>query len=370
MTRSATVSVDQGTNAGRLRFDAGAVRQCERTIQGVGNRRWATTRRLNSRQSGFVPPSPEPTSGASMRTSATTSSNLARTTPSQPMSSPRCVTRLPPTSHIRLLAGPANFVTRDPGVIASGVAAVQVASGGRAICGIARGDSAVMLAGKRPQRHDDLVRDLGFLQTYLGGGALEFGAERSSLEWLGDLPYTPVPVELVCSGPRTIALAAAVADRIGLSVGANPERIRWAMEIIDASLAEHGRTRADITVCAYLPIAVSSDRESGRKALVSRTAGWAHMSSFPGNDLASQPAILQRVTTKLRAGYDYRFHNESAPLENAEHGHGRSGVRRLVRRGRPAVVCGRATHRAGRARCRVLRRRGAAERTRGDGEPR
>jgi alkanesulfonate monooxygenase SsuD/methylene tetrahydromethanopterin reductase-like flavin-dependent oxidoreductase (luciferase family) len=221
------------------------------------------------------------------------------------------------TDRIRLLAGPANFVTRDPGVVASGVAAVQVASAGRAICGIARGDSAVMLAGKRPQRHDDLVRDLGFLQTYLGGGTLAFGDERSSLEWLGDLPYAPVPVELVCSGPRTIALAAAVADRIGLSVGGNPERIRWAMEIVAASLAEHGRSPADITVCAYLPIAVTSDRQSGRMALVARTAGWAHMSSLPGNDLSAQPAILQRVTTKLRSGYDYRFHTESAPLENA-----------------------------------------------------
>jgi alkanesulfonate monooxygenase SsuD/methylene tetrahydromethanopterin reductase-like flavin-dependent oxidoreductase (luciferase family) len=174
-----------------------------------------------------------------------------------------------------------------------------------------------MLAGKRPQRHDDLVRDLGFLQTYLGGGTLAFGDERSRLEWLGDLPYSPVPVELVCSGPRTIALAAAVADRVGLSVGGNPERIRWAMEIIAASLDEHGRSPADITVCAYLPIAVTSDRESGRRALVSRTAGWAHMSSLPGNDLAAQPAILQRVTTRLRSGYDYRFHTESAPLENA-----------------------------------------------------
>ena len=191
------------------------------------------------------------------------------------------------TSHIRLLAGPANFVTRDPGVIASGVAAVQVASGGRAICGIARGDSAVMLAGKRPQRHDDLVRDLGFLQTYLGGGALEFGAERSSLEWLGDLPYTPVPVELVCSGPRTIALAAAAADRIGLSVGANPERIRWAMEIIDASLAESGRTQADITVCAYLPIAISPDRESGRNAL-----GVAYGRMGPHVELSGQRSVL------------------------------------------------------------------------------
>jgi alkanesulfonate monooxygenase SsuD/methylene tetrahydromethanopterin reductase-like flavin-dependent oxidoreductase (luciferase family) len=97
------------------------------------------------------------------------------------------------TSRIRLLAGPANFVTRDPGVIASGVAAVQVASAGRAICGIARGDSAVMLAGKRPQRHDDLVRDLGFLQTYLGGGTLAFGDERSRLEWSATSPIRPSP---------------------------------------------------------------------------------------------------------------------------------------------------------------------------------
>ena len=41
------------------------------------------------------------------------------------------------TSKIRLLCGPVNFVTRDPGVIASSIAAVQIASAGRAICGVA-----------------------------------------------------------------------------------------------------------------------------------------------------------------------------------------------------------------------------------------
>src|SRR5262245_65529174 len=68
------------------------------------------------------------------------------------------------TRHIRLLAGPVNFVTRDPGVIASAIAPIQILSGGRAICGIARGDSAGALARRRPPPPAGLGRDLGILR--------------------------------------------------------------------------------------------------------------------------------------------------------------------------------------------------------------
>ena len=154
------------------------------------------------------------------------------------------------TSRIQLLSGPVNFVTRDPGVIASSIAAVQIASGSRAICGIARGDSAVALAGRRPQKQVELERDLGLLSTYLSREQVEFPERSSALQWIGDLPYQRVPVEVVCSGPRAIALAARCADRIGLSVGAHPDRIRWALEIIQAALEECGRTRASVHVGA------------------------------------------------------------------------------------------------------------------------
>jgi 5,10-methylenetetrahydromethanopterin reductase len=220
------------------------------------------------------------------------------------------------TSRIRLLCGPVNFVTRDPGVIASAVAAVQLLSDGRAICGIARGDSAVALAGRRPPRHDDHARDLGVLRRYLDLDAVKFGDRTSRLEWIGEQPYRRVPVEMVCSGPRAIALAATVADRIGLSVGANPDRIRWALGIIDAALDAAGRSRDDVRVGAYVPVAVSKDRSSGRQDLRSRVAGWAHMSSFPGNDLSAQPEIMQRVTNRLRDGYDYRYHRADVPADN------------------------------------------------------
>ncbi len=220
------------------------------------------------------------------------------------------------TSRIRLMCGPVNFVTRDPGVIASAIAPIQVASGGRAICGIARGDSAVALAGKAPQRHADLDRDLGVLRTYLDRGTIAWGERESRLEWIGDLPYSPVPVDMVCSGPRAIALAAARADRIGLSVGGHPDQIRWAVDIVERTLAEIGRPRDAVRIGAWVPWAITDDRASGPSELRYRVAGWAHMSSFAGNDLAQQPEIMRRVTAKLRSGYDYRFHKAGVPLDN------------------------------------------------------
>ncbi len=220
------------------------------------------------------------------------------------------------TTRIRLLAGPVNFVTRDPGVVASAIAPIQILSGGRAICGVARGDSAVALAGRRPQRHADLARDVMLVRRYLDRETVTFGGRESRLEWIGEQPYTPVPVEMVCSGPRAIALAATTADRIGLSVGANPDRIRWALAIIDAALADAGRTRDDVRIGAYVPVAVADTRAAGRDAIRFRVAGWAHMSSFPGNDLDEQPAIMRRVTERLRDGYDYRFHRADVPADN------------------------------------------------------
>jgi 5,10-methylenetetrahydromethanopterin reductase len=221
------------------------------------------------------------------------------------------------TRRIRLVCGPVNFVTRDPGVIASAIAPIQIASNGRALCGIARGDSAVALAGKRPQRQADLERDLGILLSYLKRESVDFGVRQSRLEWIGELPYAPVPVELVCSGPRAIELAGRCADRIGLSVGGDPGYVRQVLELVDRGLAASGRSRADVRIGAYLPVSLTRDRPAGRAALRRSVAGWAHMSSFPGIDLSRQPEMLRRATEKLRHGYDYRFHRADAPAENA-----------------------------------------------------
>jgi hypothetical protein len=65
-----------------------------------------------------------------------------------------------------------------------------------------------------------------------------------------------------------------------------------------------------------VPWALTDDRASGRREIRYRVAGFAHMSSFAGNDLEQQPEIMRRVTERLRAGYDYRFHKAGVPLDN------------------------------------------------------
>jgi 5,10-methylenetetrahydromethanopterin reductase len=220
------------------------------------------------------------------------------------------------TERIKLLCGPLTFVTRNPGVIASGILPIQILSGGRAICGVASGDSAVAVVGKRPQPIKELERDLGFLHAYLHRQDVTFGDLTSRLEWAADLAFDPVPIQMVCSGPRAIAVAARRADRIGLSVGANPDRITWALKIVDEALEEAGRSRDDVSIGAFLPVAITRDRATGREAIRPRTAGWAHMSSFKGNDLSQQPEIMRRVTSVLRDTYDYRFHHPGASAQN------------------------------------------------------
>jgi len=220
------------------------------------------------------------------------------------------------TEGIALMCGPVNFLTRDPGVVASSLLPLQVISGGRAICGIASGDSAASAAGRRPQRIDAMARDLAALRAYLHGGEAVVGDHATRIEWATGLSIPPPPIQMACSGPRAIALAARLADRIYLGIGTNPERMAWALRIIDDAAAEAGRDRSEVRVGAFAPLAITRDRPSGRASIRTRVAAWAHMCSGRGTDLSQQPEILRRVTSVLRDGYDYNFHHPGAPAEN------------------------------------------------------
>jgi alkanesulfonate monooxygenase SsuD/methylene tetrahydromethanopterin reductase-like flavin-dependent oxidoreductase (luciferase family) len=220
------------------------------------------------------------------------------------------------TRRIKLACGPVNFVTRNPGVVAAAVVPLQVLSEGRIICNVAAGDSAVAAAGLRPQKIADMERDLVILRTLMERGEVEFPGRTSRLEWADALTFAPIPIQTVCSGPHSIALAGRRADRICLGVGTNNERVRWALDIIGEELAKAGRNRDDIRIGMLIPLALAPDRAQGRAMIRTRVAAIAHMQSGRGVDLSQQPEILRRVTSVLRDGYDYRFHHPNAPPDN------------------------------------------------------
>jgi 5,10-methylenetetrahydromethanopterin reductase len=221
------------------------------------------------------------------------------------------------TTRIKLGTAVTNTVTRDPSAVATAMAAIQILSGGRAICGVGKGDSAVAYVGRKPQRHDEFVERSIRLRRYLRGETVTFPDFESRLEWLPEAGYSPVPLELWVTGPRSIKAAAAVADRIVLNVGVAPERIRWALGLIEEGLAESGRTRAEVQLGSAVRLYVNDDRAAAAEGLRTRVAAAAHMASLPGADLESQPDILRRTTSKLRDGYDYRLHPRQTAFAGA-----------------------------------------------------
>ena len=215
------------------------------------------------------------------------------------------------TSRLKLATGVTNPLTRHPSVTAASIISIQAECGGRAILGIGRGDSAVLHIGKKPASmrvYADYVREL---QAYLRGETVDQNGFDSRLRWL-DLIETPpkVPVDMVGSGPKSLRIAAELADRVTLAVGADPERIEWGLaQLRDGAIAA-GRDPADIQVGAYVNVAVDEDADAAREAIRGSAATFAHFSASVGSDFESQPAIMRRVTEHLVTEYDTNYHTQ------------------------------------------------------------
>jgi len=171
------------------------------------------------------------------------------------------------TKRIALGPGVTNPVTRHLSVTASCAATLQAESGGRAVLGVGRGDTALTRIGRRPVSPPELERALVALQGYLRGEDVSLDGARSRIAWVGADAGPKVPVSVAASGPRVIEVAARHADRIDLAVGAEPDRLRVAIE--RARRASHG---GEPSLGAFLNVAVHRDRAVARD-LIRGSAG-------------------------------------------------------------------------------------------------
>jgi 5,10-methylenetetrahydromethanopterin reductase len=203
------------------------------------------------------------------------------------------------TSTIRLGTGVTNPVTRSPAVIASAIATLQVESAGRAILGIARGDSAAAHAGRRPASVAEMTAAVHDIRELLVRG----------LTWLEPTRLPPVPVDFACSGPRSIAAAAAVADRVSLAVGASPDRIRWALGIARTAAVAAGRPAGAVSLGAYLNVVVDDSRQRARDHARAGVGVVAHFTAMAASPAAVPPAHVATFA-QLRSGYEMDRHTQ------------------------------------------------------------
>jgi 5,10-methylenetetrahydromethanopterin reductase len=233
------------------------------------------------------------------------------------------------TSTLRLGTGVTNPATRHPAATAAAIASVHVASGGRAVLGIGRGDSALAHLGVAPAPLADLERFVRVTRRYLCGEPVVFDdlhayerdgarpidvmglASRpadSRLHWLPrDLP--PVPVEMVATGPKALAVAGATADRTLLAVGADPERVAWAVEVTRAAGAQH--------VAAFVNVVAHPDVATARRLGAGGLTTFARFSAMDGRVRTPIDDASKDVLHAVHDAYDMHQHTRAGSPQAA-----------------------------------------------------
>jgi 5,10-methylenetetrahydromethanopterin reductase len=128
------------------------------------------------------------------------------------------------------------------------------------------------------------------------------------LQFLDRTQQPKVPLDVAPSGPRMIDLAARVAERVTLAVGADPERVAWALDLARRSATDHGRAPDEISFGTYVNIGCHPDPDVGRDLISGGVAAFAHFSSMPGSTGAGLNDADRAVVAEVGRRYDSHVH--------------------------------------------------------------
>jgi len=215
------------------------------------------------------------------------------------------------TERIEIGTGVTNPVSRDPAVTASAALGLQLASGGRAVVGIGRGDSSMAKIGRRPAPPAEFETYVARLRAYLDGQVVDREGHPSRIEWLDTCEVPHVPIEIAATGPKVIDIAARQADQICFAVGADPERIQASRQRARSAAEAAGRDPDTLRYGAFVNCVVNPDRAVAREAIRGGLSVFAHFSGFHGMDIDALPEHAREAARQLRTGYDMASHASS-----------------------------------------------------------
>ena len=168
------------------------------------------------------------------------------------------------TERVTIGLGVVNPYTRHPALVAMETAALAGLAPGRIVLGLGSSNRK-WIEGQMAIPFKTPLRGLGeaaaIVRGLLAGERVTFTGDCFSVHdvVLERPPTEPVPVLFGVKGPRALALAAEIADGVHCSILASPAHVRR----VRAAAAD----RRDYRVVAYVPVAVSDDRQEARAAV-------------------------------------------------------------------------------------------------------
>ncbi|MEV6042909.1 TIGR03842 family LLM class F420-dependent oxidoreductase [Streptomyces xanthochromogenes] len=218
----------------------------------------------------------------------------------------------------RLTVGPmvTNPGTRTWEVTAATFATLNDMYGNRTVCGIGRGDSAMRVAGRKPNTLARLGEAIGVIRDLAEGREADVDGQRLRLPWVKD---GRLPVWMAAYGPKALALAGEKADGFILQL-ADPFLTEWMVKAVRKAATDAGRDPASITICVAAPAYVGDDLAHAREqcrwfgGMVGNHV--ADLVSRYGEHSGLVPEALTEYI-KQRQGYDYSHHGRTGNPDTA-----------------------------------------------------
>jgi 5,10-methylenetetrahydromethanopterin reductase len=229
------------------------------------------------------------------------------------------------TERLLLSPGVTNPFTRNLAVSAASIATIQAISNGRAVYGIGRGDSALAYLGYAPVKLAWFEKSLETLQALLRGEEVPFADSGSTtgaapsheglslgarpegvrLRWLP--PGLPkVPMDVAATGPKVIAMSARIAERVTFSVGAEVERMKWALGV--ARENEPQNLQAPRSYGAQLVVVCHPDKETAMATAMHMAPPLARFQVIQGKTVGPADSAMAENMDAIRTGYDMTKH--------------------------------------------------------------
>ncbi|WP_419999110.1 TIGR03842 family LLM class F420-dependent oxidoreductase [Streptomyces boninensis] len=200
--------------------------------------------------------------------------------------------------------------TRAWEVTASAFATLNEMYGNRTVCGIGRGDSAMRVAGRKPNTLATLSDAMRVIRDLAEGRETDVDGTPLKLPWVKD---GKLPVWMAAYGPKALALAGREADGFILQL-ADPYLTEWMVKAVRTAATEAGRNPDDVTICVAAPAYIGDDIPHARDQ-----CRW--FGGMVGNHVADlvtrygehSDLVPEALTAyiKQREGYDYSHHGRA-----------------------------------------------------------
>lgn len=233
------------------------------------------------------------------------------------------------TSKLKLGPGVGNPATRHPAVIAATMVTLNKLFDGRIVAGMGRGDASLAYVGGSPVSLKAFESALEMMKAYMRGEAvslevaasalarnskegfgdfaIEHAPEGSKLKWVTPEHKRP-PLEVFATGPKVIAIGARQADYLTFALGADVERLRWAVGVAREEMERIGRDPAELKFGAHIPVFPHSDVGTSRalgEGYIAAQARFGVMNKKPVGPMSEKQ---QSSVERLAKAYDMQNH--------------------------------------------------------------